>query len=222
MHGNTIIYIIGFTAQILFSARLLIQWFKSEKTGRVLSPTIFWQLSLIASFLLMVYGILRDDLVIILGQVLSYFVYIRNLQYKNAWRYIPVYFKGLVLIFPFVSIAWLASGLSHNLNYIISHTTIPMSMLIWGSAGQIIFTLRFIYQWYFSEKQKKSVLPFGFWVISLIGSLMIISYAIYRVDPVLFFGQIFGVAIYARNIFLHSKMEETENRKKARYSSSKI
>ena len=50
------IYSLGFIAQILFSARLLIQWWRSEKAGKVISPTIFWQLSVIASFLLIVYG----------------------------------------------------------------------------------------------------------------------------------------------------------------------
>ena len=202
MEGSIIVYIVGFAAQILFSARLLVQWIKSERAGRVLSPTLFWQLSLIASFLLMCYGILRDDLVIILGQVLSYFIYIRNLQYKNAWKLIPMHFKVMVVAFPVLAIIWLSSGLSHNLSYIIKNNPVPMSMLIWGSIGQVTFTFRFIYQWYFSEKQQKSVLPMGFWLISLFGSLMIISYAIYRYDPVLFLGQIFGTVIYSRNIIL--------------------
>jgi len=201
-------FLIGFTAQGLFSARLLVQWIKSEKAGRVLSPTLFWQLSLIASFLLMVYGILRDDLVIILGQVLSYFIYIRNLQYKNAWDYIPKYFKILTVVFPFISILWLALGISHNLTTILWNKNISLGMLAWGSAGQIIFTLRFVFQWYHSERVGKSILPMGFWIISLVGSLMIISYAIYRMDPVLFLGQAFGVIIYSRNIFLKVKPKE--------------
>lgn len=209
MEGSAIVYIIGFSAQILFSARLLVQWIKSEKAGRVLSPTLFWQLSLIASFLLMCYGILRDDLVIILGQVLSYFIYIRNLQYKSAWKLIPMHFKVTVIAFPILAIIWLSSGLSHNLSYIIENNKVPMTMLIWGSIGQITFTFRFIYQWYFSEKEKRSVLPMGFWLISLFGSLMIISYAIYRYDPVLFLGQIFGTVIYSRNIILLVRQRRT-------------
>ncbi len=108
------VYGIGLLAQLLFSARLIVQWVKSERAGRVLSPTLFWQLSLVASFLLMAYGILRDDLVIILGQALSYFIYIRNLQYKHAWKRIPRYFKVLVLIFPGIAVAWLSAGSVHN------------------------------------------------------------------------------------------------------------
>ncbi len=52
--SNWIIYSIGFLAQILFSSRLLIQWIQSEKVKKVLTPVLFWQLSLIASFLLFV------------------------------------------------------------------------------------------------------------------------------------------------------------------------
>ncbi|MGI9545352.1 MAG: lipid-A-disaccharide synthase N-terminal domain-containing protein, partial [Cyclobacteriaceae bacterium] len=58
-------------------------------------------------------------------------------------------------------------------------------------------------------KEKRSVLPMGFWLISLFGSLMIISYAIYRYDPVLFLGQIFGAILYSRNIILLVRQKRT-------------
>ena len=74
--------------------------------------------------------------------------------------------------------------------------------MVWGIAGQFVFTFRFIYQWYCTEKQKQSVLPMGFWVISISGSLMVLSYAIIRRDPVLFIGQIFGTVVYCRNILI--------------------
>ena len=46
------IYALGFLAQICFSARLLIQWIISEKEKQVVSPTLFWLLSLLGSYLL--------------------------------------------------------------------------------------------------------------------------------------------------------------------------
>jgi lipid-A-disaccharide synthase-like uncharacterized protein len=69
------VYIIGFSAQILFSARLLVQWIQSEKVKKVLTPELFWELSLMASFLLFIYGWLRDDFAIMLGQSITYFIY---------------------------------------------------------------------------------------------------------------------------------------------------
>lgn len=199
------IYGIGLLAQLLFSARSLVQWIKSERAGRVLSPTLFWQLSLIASFLLMTYGILRDDLVIILGQALSYFIYIRNLQYKHAWKRIPAYFKVLVLAFPALAVTWLASGDIHNWDDIIHNPTISGVMLTWDSAGQVIFTSRFVYQWYYSERAGRSVLPPGFWWISTVGALLVTTYGLYRQDPVLVLGQVFGLVVYARNLMLDFK-----------------
>jgi len=74
--------------------------------------------------------------------------------------------------------------------------------LILGSVAQVIFTLRFIYQWIYSERKKKSSLPLGFWLLSLIGGLLILTYAILRKDPVLFVGHLMGVFIYFRNMRL--------------------
>ena len=62
------IYVIGFLAQVFFSARILLQWILSERAKKVISPAIFWQLSIVGSYLLFVYGWLRDDFAIILGQ----------------------------------------------------------------------------------------------------------------------------------------------------------
>lgn len=207
--NNNVIYFVGFTAQILFASRLLIQWVKSERAGRVLSPTLFWLLSLIAAFLMIIYGILRKDFVILLGQALCYFIYIRNLQFKNAWSRVPFYFKAVVLAFPLLALGWLLFGSTHNLVQIFTNEDITGFMMIWGSFGQLVFTFRFVYQWYYSEKLKISKLPVGFWLISIAGSSIILSYAIYRKDPVLFIGQLFGSVIYIRNTFLHFKPTRT-------------
>ncbi|MDX1471825.1 MAG: lipid-A-disaccharide synthase N-terminal domain-containing protein, partial [Flavobacteriaceae bacterium] len=70
------VYAIGFLAQFLFSSRLIVQWLKSEKDRVVATPTLFWTLSLVAAFLLFIYGYLRDDFAFLLGQGLTYFIYI--------------------------------------------------------------------------------------------------------------------------------------------------
>ena len=74
--------------------------------------------------------------------------------------------------------------------------------MVWGLASQFVFTFRFIFQWIYTEKRKESLLPIGFWLISFTGSMMVLSYAIIRKDPVLFVGQIFGFVVYTRNILL--------------------
>lgn len=83
------VYVIGFLAQLFFSARILLQWILSERAKRVISPTIFWQLSLAGSYLLFIYGWIRDDFAIIFGQFIAYYIYIWNLDKKEQWKKWP-------------------------------------------------------------------------------------------------------------------------------------
>jgi lipid-A-disaccharide synthase-like uncharacterized protein len=197
------IYALGFFAQSLFGARLVVQLIISEKKGRVVSPTIFWQLSLMASFLFLIYGIIRNDMVIILGQTLSYFIYIRNLQLKNDWTKFPFSVRILLFSLPVIALAWICFGSNGKLELIFANSNLTNPIIAIGAVGQLMLNFRFIFQWYHSEKQQESVLPLGFWVISSIASVMILSYAWYRLDPVLLVAQGMGIFVYLRNIFIH-------------------
>ena len=90
---------------------------------------------------------------------------------------------------------------------------LPVCFLIFGSAAKVVFKLRFIYQWYYSYKHNESLLPAGFWVISLLGSFIISAYGIIRVDPVLILGQSVGFIAYTRNLMIgyrHTKSLKNE------------
>ena len=196
------IYVIGFLAQVFFSARILLQWILSERAKKVISPAIFWQLSIVGSYLLFVYGWLRDDFAIILGQIISYYIYIWNLDKKHQWKKLPFIIRTLLLLTPVAAILYMLKDASAFVDQFFRNEKIPLWLLIYGSMGQIIFTLRFVYQWIYSKRKDESLLPIGFWVISLFGSLIIVSYAIYRRDPVLILGQSTGLIAYSRNIYL--------------------
>jgi lipid-A-disaccharide synthase-like uncharacterized protein len=80
----------------------------------------------------------------------------------------------------------------------------PARDLIWvliGLSAQLMFSARFLVQWFVSEKARASVVPEAFWYFSCGGGLMLLAYAIYRVDPVFILGQAGGLTIYARNIY---------------------
>ena len=196
------IYVIGFLAQVFFSARILLQWILSERAKKVISTAIFWQLSIVGSYLLFVYGWLRDDFAIILGQIISYYIYIWNLDKKHQWKKLPFIIRTLLLLTPVAAILYMLKDASAFVDQFFRNEKIPLWLLIYGSMGQIIFTLRFVYQWIYSKRKDESLLPIGFWVISLFGSLIIVSYAIYRRDPVLILGQSTGLIAYSRNIYL--------------------
>ena len=70
---------IGFFAQLMFSARFLVQWLASERAGKSIVPLLFWYLSIAGSTLLLAYAIHREDPVFILGQSVGTFIYSRNL-----------------------------------------------------------------------------------------------------------------------------------------------
>lgn len=203
--SDWIIYSIGFLAQILFSSRLLVQWITSEKQKQVTTPVLFWSLSLLASFLLFIYGYLRDDFAIMLGQILTYFIYIRNLQLQNQWNKLPKFARWFLFIFPVLIGVYYFNNNIIDVDNLFRNEDIPFWLLILGIVSQVVFTLRFVYQWIYSEKKKESTLPFGFWMLSLIGSLLILAYAIIRKDPVLFVGHIFGATVYVRNLMLLRK-----------------
>ncbi|MFP5212663.1 MAG: lipid-A-disaccharide synthase N-terminal domain-containing protein [Acidobacteriota bacterium] len=73
------ILVLGFAAQGLFSARFLVQWLASERAGKSIVPLSFWILSVFGGALLLVYAILRQDPVFILGQAAGLVIYARNL-----------------------------------------------------------------------------------------------------------------------------------------------
>lgn len=79
--------------------------------------------------------------------------------------------------------------------------------VIFGFFAQFVFFLRFIVQWLASEKAKRSVIPLSFWYLSIVGSILILMYAIQRQDPVFIVAQALALIIYIRNIILRKKTE---------------
>ena len=79
-----------------------------------------------------------------------------------------------------------------------------------GLFGQSLFFMRFLFQWLASEKAGASVIPNIFWYFSIGGSVVLLSYALWRQDPVFIIGQSTGLLIYFRNIALIKRSAETE------------
>jgi lipid-A-disaccharide synthase-like uncharacterized protein len=74
--------------------------------------------------------------------------------------------------------------------------------LVVGFLGQALFFSRFLLQWIASERRGESVVPRGFWYLSLGGAALLLAYAIWRRDPVFILGQSFGFLVYTRNLVL--------------------
>jgi hypothetical protein len=64
-----------------------------------------------------------------------------------------------------------------------------------GFLGQGLFFMRFFVQWLASERKGKSHIPISFWYFSLGGSMILLTYAIYRLDPVFICGQLWDTRL---------------------------
>jgi lipid-A-disaccharide synthase-like uncharacterized protein len=70
----------GLLAQLLFAARFLVQWISSERAGKSVIPMAFWFFSIGGGLLTLVYGIVKREPIIIIGQALSTIIYVRNIM----------------------------------------------------------------------------------------------------------------------------------------------
>ena len=80
-----------------------------------------------------------------------------------------------------------------------------------GFTGQALFASRFLVQWIYSERMGKSTIPILFWYLSIFGGIGLLTYAIFRKDPVIILGQAFGIIIYLRNLVLIYKRKDENN-----------
>ena len=85
--------------------------------------------------------------------------------------------------------------------------------LVIGFVGQALFSGRFLVQWIYSEKNRKSLIPVAFWYFSIGGGVTLLIYAIHRADPVFIAGQALGLFVYFRNLYLiwREKREKVQN-----------
>ena len=97
------------------------------------------------------------------------------------------------------------------INYINELSNIELFFLVIGFAGQGLFASRFIVQWIYSEKKGVSYIPIIFWYLSIFGGLGLLTYAIFRKDPVIISGQLFGIFIYLRNLILIYRKRNEKN-----------
>jgi len=81
MNSLTFWLALGFTGQIMFSMRFLVQWMASERARRSIIPLAFWYFSIAGGLLLFAYALWREDPVFIVGQGAGIAIYSRNLYF---------------------------------------------------------------------------------------------------------------------------------------------
>ena len=183
--------LIGLLAQLAFMARMLVQWIMSERAHKVVNPALFWWLSLFGALTMSFYGFLRQDLAILLGQLVSFYVYIYNLKLKGELFRISKLGAVAVILTPLVLLALELRDTEAFAAIFLNQEAIPYYWLAFGMIGQFLFTFRFIYQ-------------------LVVAALMVQIYGIYRLDIVLILGQVGGIVTYVRNIMLARRSAHEE------------
>ena len=225
------VYLLGLAGMGIYGVRIVVQWYISEKSRRIESPGIYWIMSSIGAIILYIYGWLRKDLPIIFGESLSYYIYMWNISVMGLYKKVPKPIIIIQALFPVAIIALIAKDwptfvetFIYNANAGGDGTVGPpsMALLLFGIAGQFAYEIRSVYQLIYSMKRKESILPLGYWMLAVIGSLMIIVYGFIRHDWVLVIGQ-FAIVFSVRNIMLYfiSKKNEAQQQQKEQEDSSK-
>ncbi len=181
---------LGWMGQSCFFLRFLVQWVASERAQKSVVPGIFWHLSLAGSAFLVSYALYRNDPVFVLGTLPGMFIYARNLFVKKTAKTRQILPIGMALM---VFVIWASLN-----RPTVDHRLWAMV----GFFGSLIWMSRFVVQWWISERAGKVIMPPAFWIMSIVGSLLLLTYSIFRKDPVFIAGQSIGYIVYTRNLLL--------------------
>lgn len=226
-HVRELLYPLGFLSSLAFSARMLLQWLKSEAKGESIVTPTFWKLSLCGNLLLFTHAFIQAQFHVCLVQACNAVISWRNLDLMKPSVKQTTIFQT---IFMFISaVALTVSGFllqSYLLNGSTEWFRIPSTpwqvnagkqiSFIWhiiGFIGLLLFSSRFWIQWWFAEKYKQSYLGSSFWWVSLAGESLCLIYFLRIGDPVNFIGPAFGLIPYVRNLVLLSRQRRQSSKR---------
>lgn len=182
--------LVGWVGNACYFSRFLVQWWQSERTGRSVAPRVFWWLSLGGVLFLGGYTLSRAlgpepaAAILVPAYLINGAVYARNLWIDRsgagASRLGPV---PAALVGLAAAACVLAFG-----GWRPSSATEGDTSALWivvGAAGQSVWSLRFILQWWFTERRGRSHFPLAFWWFSLLGSALNLSFTIHLGNPIL-------------------------------------
>lgn len=201
MNSPVWVYFIGLAGMGIYGLRILIQWYKSEKSHQVENPGIYWVLSSAGAIVLYIYGWLRRDFSIIFGESVGYYIYMWNIGAMGMYRKVPKVLVALQALVPVVILTLIIWDFPAFKEGFLHNEYVPLPLLVFGVLAQFIYEIRSVYQLLYSYRRKQSFLPLGHWVLAVIGSTMIIAYGIIRHDWVLAIGQ-FSIVFSVRNLML--------------------
>jgi lipid-A-disaccharide synthase-like uncharacterized protein len=193
----------GWLGQGVFAWRMLHQWWLSERAQRSVVPTAFWWWSLVGTALLLVYQVHRNDPVFLAGLLVNGALYARNLVLSvRGPRPVPSRTGPLVPIALALVLLAAAVVTSAAAGRDLAAFDLPPVWLAVGIVGQAVWSSRFVLQWWVSERRQESLLPAGFFVVSIAGAALLCAYAVRRLDYVMIAAYALNPIPYVRNLVL--------------------
>lgn len=206
-----ILYPLGFLSAVAFGARVLWQWVASEIKGESVVPRQFWTITIFANFLAFLHSIIQYQYHVALITTCNGILAWRNLNLMKPVSKQISFIATVTILLLGVTITTLLFALQGGDSWF----RIPIQTVfaggpqhipeIWhyiGFFGIILFSSRFWIQWWSSECHKKSVLNAPFWLVSLAGGFISVSYFFYIHDLVNGIGPLLGTIPYMRNLML--------------------
>ena len=78
--------VVGWTGNVAFTSRILVQWWATERLKAVVVPSAFWWMSLFGASCLLAYSIYQRDSVFFFAYVFTFIPYARNLIIGHRTR----------------------------------------------------------------------------------------------------------------------------------------
>lgn len=210
-------YPLGLLPSIFFTLRLLLQWARSEKLGRSYVDATFWKLSLVGNVTLLCHYILQVHYPFALLQVANAVIAWRNLDLLRPEHRYSTRTTLCLFLFGFFAVTAMFLIQSYFLIGETDWVRTPTKLLdttrqyhhfFWhalGALGGTLFASRFWVQWWQAELHQQSELNSAFWWLSIVGSVVTLSYALRIGDTVSILYQAFGFIPYIRNLILIRK-----------------
>jgi len=218
---RSILYPLGFVANVLFAARFFMQWISSEKKSFSHFSLSFWLISLFGSLLLAVHSFIQVQYPICLIQTCNVILYWRNWELTSYPRSCLISLQKVSLLLAFLTVSMTLSFMAVSYftlgtiewmrvpDFIEQHPhPISLTWNIIGFFGTFLFASRFWFHWWRAENNYKNALNSHFWILSVVGSLFALAYFIRIADIVNIIGYSAGLIPYLRNLFLIRKANQ--------------
>jgi lipid-A-disaccharide synthase-like uncharacterized protein len=195
----TAIEYVGWFGNACFFARVALQWIGVERRKTRAAPRLFWLLSIAGSILLGAFAVQRGTWILLVGFAVNGLIYTRNLQIGSiAEGALPMTNRVVLSLALASALALVAAGLAGG--PLASGGTWAWTAL--AIVGQATWSSRFVVQWAMSERSRQSHFPPAFWVISLIGNVLLLIYAVHLWEAVFIAGLALGPIAQVRNLWL--------------------